>query len=122
MNHRFAPFAFRVLAAAATGAILRSVVGLRPDWWAVWLAPALLLILAIRFPLRDARWMVPLATTIAASVDIHYFSMVMPLPAVIVSTALVSLLWIFLVFATRRLVLRYRAWWTVFVYPVLWVT
>jgi len=94
---------------------------LRPDWWAVWLAPALLLIVAIRFPMRDAGWMVPLAAVIAASVHFHYFSLVMPLHAVFLSIALESLLWSFLVFATRRVVLRYRAWWTVFVYPVLWV-
>src|ERR1035438_6567794 len=121
MNSRFAQIALKFLAAAVTGALLRSVVSLRPEWWAVWLAPALLLILAIRFPLRDARWMVPLAAVIAASVHFHYFSLMMPLPAVILTTALESLLWIFLVFATRRVVLRYRAWWTVFVFPVLWV-
>ena len=121
MNSRFAQFALKSLAAVVTGAFLRSVVSLRPDWWAVWFAPALLLIIAIRFPARDARWMVPLAAVIAASVHFHYFSLVMPLPAVILAITLESLLWIVLVFATRRVVLRYRAWWTVFVYPVLWV-
>src|SRR5208337_5002929 len=31
------------------------------------------------------------------------------------------LLWAFLIMATRRVVLRYKAWWTVFVFPVLFV-
>jgi apolipoprotein N-acyltransferase len=120
MNSRTLQIALKILLAVATGIALRQVVGLRPDWWAVWVAPALLLVIALRFPMRHAAWMVPLATTIAASVDFHYFSMVMPLSAVIESTALLSLLWILLAFATRRVVLRYRAWWTVFIYPVLW--
>jgi apolipoprotein N-acyltransferase len=120
MNARIGQAAIRVLAALATGLALRLVVGLHPDWWAVWLAPALLLILAIRFPFRHALWMVPLATLFAASVDFHYFSLVMPLSSSLLSIALVALLWTFLALATRRVVLRYRAWWTVFVYPVLW--
>lgn len=121
MNSRLAQIALKILLTAATGIALRLVTDLHPDWWAVWLAPALLLIMAFRFPLRDSAWMVPLAAVIAASVHFHYFRMVMPLSAALVSIALEALLWIFLTFATRRVVLRYRAWWTVFVYPVLWV-
>jgi apolipoprotein N-acyltransferase len=120
MNPRFGQIAIKILAALATGLLMRSVVGLRPDWWAVWLAPALLLIIALRFRLREAGWMVPLAAVLAATVHFHYFNLVMPLPAVITSLAEEALLWIAIVFATRRVVLRYRAWWTVFVYPVLW--
>jgi len=104
----------------AAGVALRQAVSLRPDWWAVWLAPAVLLIVGIRFPLRDAGWMVPVAALIGTSVDFHYFRLVMPFSAVVTSIAAGTLLWTFLVFATRRVVLRYKAWWTVFVYPVLW--
>jgi apolipoprotein N-acyltransferase len=121
MNSRLGQIVFRILSAVAVGAIMRWAVGLRPDWWAVWLAPALLLIIAIRFPGRDARWMVLLAAVIANSTNFHYFRLVMPLPAVIASIAGQTLLWVFLVFASQRVVRRYRAWWTVFVYPVLWV-
>jgi apolipoprotein N-acyltransferase len=121
MYSRFGQIAFKILLSLASGFALQLVVSLHPDWWAVWLAPALLLIIALRFPLRDVRWMVPLAALIGASVHFHYFSLVMPLSAVFTSIALESLLWIALVFTTRGVVLRYRAWWTVFVYPVLWV-
>jgi apolipoprotein N-acyltransferase len=121
MNSRLGQIVLKIVAATAAGVALRYAVGLRPEWWVVWFAPAPLLADALVFPLRDVRWMVPLAAVIAVSVDFHYFSLVMPLPAVLLSIALQSLLWIFLIFATRRVVLRYRAWWTVFVYPVLWV-
>jgi len=121
MNSRFAQIALKALLALAAGIALRQVVSLHPVWWLVWLAPALLLIIAIRFHLRDARWMVPLACVIGATANFHYFSLVMPLPAVILSITLESLLWTLLVLATRRVVLCYKSWWTVFVYPVLWV-
>jgi len=121
MRSRIVQIAVRVLTGLVVGLILRSVVGLHPVWWAVWLAPVLLLILGLQFPVRDARWMVPLATLVAASVNFHYFRLVMPLGAAAVSVVEQSLLWVVFVFVTRLLVLRYKAWWTVFVYPVLWV-
>jgi len=121
MNSRFAQAALKVLCALAAGLALRQVVGLHPVWWVVWLAPAVLLIVAFHFPPRHARWMVPLASVIGATVDFHYFSLVMPLPAVIAAIAAQTLLWTFLVLVTRRVVVRYQSWWTVFVYPVLWV-
>ena len=108
-------------AAVATGILLRFVVDLHPVWGLVWLAPVPLLFMAIRFPPRSARWAVTLAALIGASVNFHYYSLVMPLPAVFAAIAAQTLLWAFLIMATRRLVLRYQAWWTVFVYPVLWV-
>jgi apolipoprotein N-acyltransferase len=111
----------KAVLALAVGVLLRFVVDLRPVWWLVWLVPVPLLLIAFRFPLRDARWMVALAALVGASVNFHYFSLVMPLPAVMLSVILETLLWAFLIFATRRVVMRYRSWWTVFVYPVLWV-
>jgi apolipoprotein N-acyltransferase len=121
MNSRFKLFLFQFAAATAAGLVLRFVVGLQPIWWLVWLAPAPLLLLAFRFPSREARWIVLLAAVLGTSGNFHYFRLVMPLPAVIVAIALQSLLWAFLILATRRLVVHSRAWWTVFVYPVLCV-
>ena len=121
MKSRFGKTAFRLILAIACGIVLRQVVNLRPDWSAVWLAPALLLIIAIRYPARTARWMVALAAVIGTSVNFHYFRLVMPLFAVILSIVVQALLWMFLILASSRVILRYRAWWTVFVYPVLWV-
>jgi apolipoprotein N-acyltransferase len=45
----------------------------------------------------------------------------MPLPAVIAVIAAQTLLWGFLIISTGRLVVRYKSWWTVCVYPVLCV-
>jgi apolipoprotein N-acyltransferase len=105
----------------ATGVLLRFVLSLHPVWWLVWIVPALPLLIAIRFRPREARWMVALALVIGASVNFHYFRLVMPLPAVLAAIAAQSLLWFFLIFASRRVIVRYQSWWTVLVYPVLWV-
>ena len=107
--------------AIATGVLLRFVVDLRPLWWLVWIVPALPLLIAIRFRPREARWMVALAIVIGASVNFHYYRLVMPLLSVILVIALQSWLWVFLIFASRRVIVHYRAWWTVFAYPVFWV-
>jgi apolipoprotein N-acyltransferase len=107
--------------AVATGALLRFVLDLHPVWWLVWVVPALPLLIAIRFRPREARWMVALAVVIGASCNFHYYRLVMPLPAVILVIALQSWLWIFLIFASRRIIVRYQSWWTVLVYPVLCV-
>lgn len=77
--------------------------------------------MAFRSSPPRARWAVTLAAAIGASVNFHYFRLVMPLPAACAAIAAQTLLWAFLIIATRRLVVRYQTWWTVFVYPVLWV-
>ncbi len=121
MNSHLGTFLIQLFWSVACGFVMRWVVGLHPDWWAVWLAPALLLTIAVRYPPRTARWMVALATLVGTSVDFHYFRLVMPLYAVILSIAAQALLWMFSVFASSLIILRYRTWWTVFVFPVLWV-
>jgi apolipoprotein N-acyltransferase len=121
MNSRLGSILIKIAAAVAAGVLLRFAAGLRPVWWLVWLAPVPLLLIAIRFRPRDARWMVLLAAVIGTSCNFHYFRLVMPLPAVIAVIAAQSLLWGFLFFASRRIIVRYQDWWTVFVYPVLCV-
>jgi apolipoprotein N-acyltransferase len=121
MNSPHKLLAFQMAAAVAAGILLRFVVGLHPLWWLVWLAPVPLLVMAIRLGPRRARWLVTLAALIGTSVNFHYFRLVMPLPAVIAVIAAQTLLWGFLIMATRRLVVRYQAWWTVFVFPVFFV-
>jgi apolipoprotein N-acyltransferase len=121
MNSRHKLFLYQIAVVAASGILLRFVVDLHPIWWLVWVAPSLLLLNAFRFSAREARWMTILAAAIGTSVNFHYLNLVMPLPAVIAVITVQTLLWGFLVLAARRLVVRYQAWWTVFVYPVLWV-
>ncbi len=65
--------------------------------------------------------MVSLAVVLGASCNFHYYRLVMPLLAAILVIGLQSWLWIFLIFASRRLIVRYQSWWTVLVYPVLCV-
>jgi apolipoprotein N-acyltransferase len=111
----------KIATAAAAGWLLRYAVDLHPVWWLVWLAPVPLLLIALRFKRQEARWIVLLACTIGASVNFHYYRLVMPLAAVFVAIAAQTVLGTFLVIATRRVAARYQSWWTVFVYPVLWV-
>jgi apolipoprotein N-acyltransferase len=111
----------RLALAIATGVLLRFVLDLQPVWWLVWIVPALPLLIAIRFRPREARWMVAVAIVIGASCNYHYYRLVMPLLAVILVIALQSWLWVFLIFAARRVIVRYQSWWTVLAYPVLCV-
>jgi apolipoprotein N-acyltransferase len=121
MNFRHKLLFFQFLAAVATGILLRFVVGLHPIWWLVWFAPVPLLLVAFRFSSQEARWIVTLAAIIGTSGNFHYFRLVMPLPTVIAVIAAQSLLWAFLIMITRSVVVRYQAWWTVFVFPVFCV-
>lgn len=106
--------------AVGAGVLLRFAIDLHPLWWLVWIAPAPLLIVAFRFPLRDALGIVIGATLIAASGDFHFFSLVMPWPAAIWPVVETAALWTMLIFAARRVVVRRQAWWTVLVFPALW--
>lgn len=106
--------------AVLAGLALRPALGLHPVWWWAWLAPAPLLVLAYRAPARRARGLTVLAAGIGVSVNAPYFSQLMPLPAVIGTLVAQTLAWVFVVGASRRLVVRYQAWWTVLAYPVLW--
>ena len=121
MSPRLRLILAKLALAIATGVLLRFVLSLHPVWWLVWIVPALPLLIAIRFRPREARWMVSLAVVLGASCNFHYYRLVMPLPAVILVIALQSWLWVFLIFAARRLIVRYQSWWTVLVYPVLCV-
>ena len=121
MKYRHKLLLFQIAAAVATGILLRFVVGLHPIWWLVWVAPVPLLLIAFGCSPHKARWLVILAAIIGTSCNFRYFLLVMPLPAVITVIAAQTLLWGFLIIATRRLVVRYKSWWTVFVYPVLCV-
>lgn len=103
------------------GVLLRFVFGLHPVGWLVWLVPAVPLFLALRLPPRDARWMVALALVIGVSCNFSYFRLVMPLAAVLQAIVLQSLLGFFLLLASRRVIARYRSWWTILVYPVFCV-
>ncbi|OEZ89981.1 apolipoprotein N-acyltransferase [Janthinobacterium sp. HH107] len=108
-------------AALAAGLPLYWVLGPQPLGPLAWCAPLPVLWLALRASRRDAAWMTFLATVLGLSYNFSYFRLLMPLPAVLAVITVKALLWLLVVLATRRLVLRYRASWTVLAYPVLWV-
>ena len=113
--------ALQIFASIAAGILLRFVVGLTPVWWLAWVVPVPLLLLAFRFDWPNARWIVAMAAIIGISSNFHYYQVVMRLPVVIAVIVGQAWLWVFIVLATRRLVMRYKSWWVAFVYPMLWV-
>lgn len=111
----------QIAAALAAGLPLYWVLGPQPLGWLAWCAPLPVLWLALRSSRGDAAWMTLVAAVLGLSANFAYFCLLMPLPAVLAVIAVKSLLWLLVVLATRRLVLRYRSGWTVLAYPVLWV-
>ena len=111
----------QIVAALAAGLPLYWVLGPQPLGWLAWCAPLPVLWLALRSSRGDAAWMTLVAAVLGLSANFAYFRLLMPLPAVLAVIAVKSLLWLLVVLATRRLVLRYRSGWTVLAYPVLWV-
>ena len=112
---------WQIAAALAAGLPLYWVLGPQPLGWLAWWAPLPVLWLALRSSRRDAAWMTFLAAMLGLSSNVAYFRLLMPLPAVLAVILLKALLWLLVVLATRRLVLRHRSGWTVLAYPVLWV-
>ncbi|WP_219117964.1 carbon-nitrogen hydrolase family protein [Janthinobacterium sp. UMAB-56] len=111
----------QIAAALAAGLPLYWVLGPQPLGWLAWCAPLPVLWLALRSSRRDAAWMTFLAAVLGLSSNFAYFRLLMPLASVLAVLLVKALLWLLVVLATRRLVLRYRSGWTVLAYPVLWV-
>jgi apolipoprotein N-acyltransferase len=108
-------------AAIVIGIGLRFVVNLEPVWWLAWFAPGLLLALALRTEGWTARGLVALAALIGVTSTTPYFLKVMPPVPMVIVTLLQTLLWVFVVGTTRRVVKAFDSGWTVLAYPVIWV-
>lgn len=110
----------RLYAAVLVGVLFYFILGLEPVAWLAWFAPVPLLVLAF----RSSGWGAAACTFIAAVIglcaNLHYYRLMMPWPVIALVICLQALMWVFVVGATRRVVLRYQSWWTIFVYPVLW--
>ena len=111
----------QVGAAVVIGIALRFVVNLEPLWWLAWFAPGLLLALALRTEGWMSRGLVALAALIGATSNAPYYLKVMPLVPVIIVTLLMTLLWVFVVGSSRRVIKVFDSGWTVLAYPVIWV-
>ena len=111
----------QLAAAVVIGIGLRFVVNLEPLWWLAWFVPGLLLALALRTEGWTSRGLVALSALIGVTANAPYFLKVMPLVPVIIVMVLQTLLWIFVVGTTRRVVKAFDSGWTVLAYPVIWV-
>jgi apolipoprotein N-acyltransferase len=108
-------------AAVLVGIALRFVVNLEPVWWLAWFVPGLVLAISLRSDGWSSRGLVALAAFIGATSNVPYYLKVMPLVPVIIVTLLMTLLWLFVVGSTRRVVKAFDSGWTVLAYPVIWV-
>jgi apolipoprotein N-acyltransferase len=102
------------------GLMMRWSFSLHPVWWLAWLAPAPLLVAALRSSTRAALGWSLLAGAVAASADLHYHTLVMPLAAALFVTLLLALLWVLVVSQARRVMLASSSAWTVLAYPLMW--
>lgn len=106
--------------ALASGLALRYGCGLHPVWWLAWVAPAPLLVAALRStPGRAFLWTL-LAGLVAASGSYHYLTLAMPLPQAVWTTVLSALLWTLVVGRARRAMTHTVSAWAVLAYPVCW--
>ncbi|PCC73204.1 apolipoprotein N-acyltransferase [Nannocystis exedens] len=112
--------AIDVALALSGGLALRSAFGLDPVWWLAWLAPAPVLVAALRNSTKAACVLALLAALIAASGHHAYFALLMPAPAAAVVTVLQALTWVFVIMAARHAMIRVTSPWSVLAYPLLW--
>jgi apolipoprotein N-acyltransferase len=102
------------------GLLMRSSFGLHPVWWLAWVAPAPLLVAALRSTRWTAFALALLAGVVAASANLHYLATVMPPPAAVLVMVLLALLWVLVVGQARRVMTATGSPWAVLAYPLLW--
>ncbi|WP_031499901.1 nitrilase-related carbon-nitrogen hydrolase [Bryobacter aggregatus] len=110
-----------MLFALATGILLRFVVGLEPVPYLAWVVPALLLWGVLQAEGIPWRLLVIATCLIGYQANAVYYLRVMPMAIACTVVAGQSLLWLFVLAETRRVVLRVRRPWTMLAYPVFWV-
>jgi apolipoprotein N-acyltransferase len=102
------------------GLLMRWSFGLHPLWWLAWVAPAPLLVAALRSSGRAALGWALLAGLIAAAGKLHYMMLVMPPAPALFGTLLLALLWVLVVSQARRVMAASASPWTVLAYPLMW--
>jgi len=106
-------------AALAVGGGLYFVMNLDPVWWLAWFLPGLLFAIALRTEAWTARGLVALAALIGAASNLGYFLTVMPLVAAMIVLLLLTLMWVLIYGAARRIVKAWEAPWTVVALPAV---
>jgi apolipoprotein N-acyltransferase len=112
--------AINAVLAILGGLLMRWSFGLHPLWWLAWIAPAPLLVAALRSSARAAFGWSLLAGLIAASASLHYLTLTLPLAPALFVTLLLALLWVLVVCQARRIMLATSSAWAVLAYPLLW--
>ncbi|TWI61902.1 apolipoprotein N-acyltransferase [Pseudoduganella lurida] len=120
MRHHATHFGIDLALALAGGIAMRHAFGLDPVWWLAWLAPAPVLVAALRSGPWRAFLLTLLAGLVASSASFHYFTLAMPLPVAVLVTVLLALTWALVVGLARRVLLRVASPWAVLAYPLLW--
>ncbi|MBB3222366.1 nitrilase-related carbon-nitrogen hydrolase [Pseudoduganella umbonata] len=117
-------FAHRTLVNAALalagGVAMRLAFGLEPVWWLAWIAPAPVLVAALRSGTATAGLLALLAALIATTGLFPYFSLLMPVPPAVLVTVLLALAWVLVIMLARRVMLGTGSPWSVLAYPLLW--
>jgi apolipoprotein N-acyltransferase len=106
--------------ALAGGLALRWAFGLQPIWWLAWLAPLPVLLAALRSTPFAAFGLTMVAALIGSSGNLHYFSLLVPMPVALLITVLSALPWMLAIGIARRIMTRYASPWAVLAYPVVW--
>ena len=112
-----------VFAVAVSAALFFVGMGLRPQWWATWLAPIPVLIVAVRQNAREAWVSAFVAFFLGGLTWWHYFS-VLELPAAVRVLAFFGppLVFAFAVRMARSFMLRGQRLAAMLALPVVWVT
>ncbi|MFN7938487.1 MAG: nitrilase-related carbon-nitrogen hydrolase [Bryobacteraceae bacterium] len=111
----------RIVAAGILGLLLRQVVNLQPSAWLAWLVPALMLLAVLRADGRGWRAYAFAACAVGYHANSTYYFTVMPVAAGIAIILAQSLLFLFILSETQRVIRSTRAVWTIAAYPVFWV-
>jgi len=95
-------------AAMAIGGGLWFVMNMNPVWWLAWFLPGLLFAIALRTEAWTSRGLVALAALIGASSNLGYFIKVMPLVPTMIVLLLLTLVWVVVFGAARRIPTSYK--------------
>lgn len=112
---------FLCIASVTAGFLLQFVAGLHPVWWLAWIAPALLLLLALRTSGTESRWIVLIASGIGVAPNLRHLLLVMPTALAALACLGQAALWAGVTLGASRIMRRHLVWWSAFAYPVLWV-
>jgi apolipoprotein N-acyltransferase len=88
----------------------------------LWIAPIPIMVLAFRLSAKTTFFISFIAYLLGRLSWFSYLVSVATLMPAVIFTLALSLVFALIMIITRSLVLKYRQWWTIFVFPVLWTS